>query len=379
MRRRLALALLVVAIAILWRPLIRPVGSGAILVADIYSSALWDRNVAEYVTPLPQVTGTRESFGGIEMRVTWWRPGWGDRHPALMMVNGATALGNDDPETMRLAEALARAGYLVMLPEFPFIQEGNLEPRAPAIIDAAFARLQAVPDAREMPVGAFGFSVGGGMLLAAAGQDEGLRRAAYVGALGAYYDIDTYLASVVTRTQLVDGLPALWDPDEVVRLRLPLAAAAVVTDPHDRTLLEEELRAHDGRTESDPPVEIGTEAGSLWRALGASDYDVALARLRGLPPAMRKVFDDLSPRSSWTDIRAPVFWLHDVGDRFEPVSEAETAAATPHDGPTHFQRTALLSHAAALGAGAKEKGLDFWATELSGLLVFAAGALGAGG
>ena len=82
MRRRLALALLVVAIAILWRPLIRPVGSGAILVADIYSSALWDRNVAEYVTPLPQVTGTRESFGGIEMRVTWWRPGWGDRHPA---------------------------------------------------------------------------------------------------------------------------------------------------------------------------------------------------------------------------------------------------------------------------------------------------------
>jgi len=217
------------------------------------------------------------------------------------------------------------------------------------------------------------------MLLAAAGQDEGLRRAAYVGALGAYYDIDTYLASVVTRTQLVGGLPAQWDPDEVVRLRLPLAAAAVVTDPHDRTLLEEELRAHDGRTESDPPVQIGTEAGSLWRALGADDYDVALARLRGLPPAMRKVFDDLSPRSSWADIRAPVFWLHDVGDRFEPVSEAETAAATPHDGPTHFQRTALLSHAAALGAGAKEKGLDFWATELSGLLVFAAGALGAGG
>src|SRR5437773_1206026 len=73
MRRRLALALLVVAIAILWRPLIRPVGSGAILVADIYSSALWDRNVAEYVTPLPQVTGAREAFGGIELLVTWWR------------------------------------------------------------------------------------------------------------------------------------------------------------------------------------------------------------------------------------------------------------------------------------------------------------------
>jgi dienelactone hydrolase len=377
--RRLALALLVVGIAILWRPFIRPSGAGAILVADIYSSALWDRNVAAYVTPLPLVSGTRETFAGMEMRVTWWRPAWGDRHPALMMVNGATVLGNDDPETTRLAEALARAGYLVMLPEFPFIREGTLEPRAPAIIDDAFARLRAAPDSRDMPIGAFGFSVGGGMLLAAAGRYDALSRAAYVGALGAYYDLDTYLASVITRTQVVGGARGQWDPDPIARLRLPLAAAELVTDPYDRALLQQELRTHDGRTEADPPVAIGTEAGSLWRALGANDYDVALARLRGLPPAMRKVFDDLSPRLSWATIRAPVFWLHDVGDGFEPVSEAETAAATPHDGTTRFQRTALLSHAAALGTGAKEKALDFWIPELSGLLLFAAGALGAGG
>ena len=377
--RQLLVVVLVVAIAILWRPFLRPVGAGAILVADIYSSALWDRNLAEYITPLPRVTGTRESFGGVEMRVTWWRPGWGDRHPGLMVVNGATALGNDDPETTRLAEALARAGYLVMLPEFPFIREGTLEPRAAAIIDAAFARLLSHPDTRGIPVGAFGFSVGGGMLLAAAGRYEALARAAYVGVLGAYYDIDTYLASVVTRTQVLAGASAAWDPDPRVRQRLPLAAAAVVSDPRDRALLEDELRGHDGRTETDPPNEIGTEAGSLWRALGATDYDVALARLRGLPPAMRTVFDDLSPRANWADIRAPVFWLHDEGDRFEPVSEAEAAAAKPHAGPTRFQRTALLSHAAALGGGAKEKGLDFWATELSGLLLFAAAALGAGG
>src|SRR6267143_3952352 len=237
MRRRLALVLLVVAVAILWRPFLRPVGAGAVLVADIYSSALWDRNLAEYVTPLPLVTGTRESFGGLEMRVTWWRPAWGDRHPALMMVNGATVLGNDDPETTRLAEALARAGYLVMLPEFPFIKEGTLEPRAPTIIDAAFARLLSLPDSRGMPVGAFGFSVGGGILLAAAGRNDALTRASYIGALGAYYDLDTYLASVVTRTQMQAGGPAAWDPDPIVRLRLPLAASAAVSDPHDRALL----------------------------------------------------------------------------------------------------------------------------------------------
>src|SRR5437867_7239018 len=275
MRRQLLVVILVVGIAILWRPFLRPFGAGAILVADIYSSALWDRNLAQYVTPLPLVTGTRESFGGVEMRVTWWRPGWGDRHPGLMVVNGATVVGHDEPETTRLTEALARAGYLVMLPEFPFIRDGTLEPRAAAILDAAFARLLALPEAKGMPVGAFGFSVGGGMLLAAAGTYEALARASYVGALGAYYDLDTYLASVVTRTQVFSGVSAAWDPDPAARLRLPLAAAALVGDTHDRALLEEELRANDGRTVADPPVQIGTEAASLWRALGASDYDLA--------------------------------------------------------------------------------------------------------
>jgi pimeloyl-ACP methyl ester carboxylesterase len=379
MRRQVSIVVLVLAIAILWRPYLRPIGAGAILVGDIYSSALWDRNLAAYVTPLPRVTGTRESFGGIEMRVSWWRPGWGDRHPALLLVNGATALGNDDPETTRLAEALARAGYFVMLPEFPFIQEGTLEPRAPAIIGAAFARLLSLPETSEMRVGAFGFSVGGGMLLAAAGQHPALARASYIGALGAYYDLDTYLASVVTRTQLRAGRPAAWDPAPEVRLRLPLAAASAISDIRDRVRLEEELRANDGRTAADPPAGMGTEAGSLWVALGAPDYDLALARLRGLSPALRQLFEGLSPRTEWSAIRAPVFWLHDEGDRYEPISEAETAAANPHAGPTRFQRTALLSHAAAVGSGAKEKGFDFWATELSGLLLFAAGALGTGG
>ena len=379
MRRQLALALLVVLIAALWRPVLRPVGAGAILVADIYSSALWDRNLAGYVTPPPRVEDGTESVGPREMRVTWWIPGWGSLHPAVMLVNGATEKGNDDPETRRLAEALARAGYLVMLPEFPFIKEGRLEREATAILDDAFAVVLARPETRGMAVGAFGFSVGGGMLLAAASRPGSLSRASYIGALGAYFDLDTYLASVVSLTQRRNGGLEPWDADAEVRLRLPVAAAEALADASDRERITAELRSTGGRLSGEPPSGLASESAALWRVLAATDYDIARERLHELPDSLRQVFDSLSPRTSWSSLRPPVFWLHDIGDRFEPVSEAETAAAKPHDGPTRFQRTALLSHAAALGAGAKEKGLDFWATELSGLLLFAAGALGAGG
>lgn len=378
MRRRIALVLLVVAVAILWRPLLRPVGAGAILVADIYSSALWDRNVAAYVTPPPRVEDMTERIGALDMRVTWWIPGWGSLHPAVMLVNGATDNGNDDPETRRLGEALARAGYMVMLPEFPFIKAGRLERDATSILDAAFARAIARPETKGMAVGAFGFSVGGGMLLAAASRQGALSGATYIGALGAYFDLDTYLASVLSLTQRRNGALEPWDADAEVRLRLPVAAAEALADANDRERITTELRAKSGRLSGEPPSGLGTEGAALWRSLTATDYDIALERLHLLPASLREVFDSLSPRTTWSSLRPPVFWLHDIGDRFEPVSEAETAAASTHAGPTRFQRTALLSHAAALGAGAKERGLDFWAPELGGLLLFAASALGAG-
>ena len=250
-----------------------------ILVGDIYSSALWDRNVAAWVTPVPRVTGTRETLGGIDMRVTWWRPGWGERHPGIMLVNGATALGNDDPETVRLAEALARAGYLVMLPEFPFIQEGRLEPRAPEIIDAAFGRALSLPDTAGMPVSAFGFSVGGGMLLAAASRPGALEQAAYVGVLGAYFDLDTYLASVVTGAQVRDGRQLAWDPDPLVRLRLPIAAAEALSDDADRAPQAGEpvLVGH-----LEHPGHLGRTPGMLVRAALCTCFLPALHEGTGL-------------------------------------------------------------------------------------------------
>jgi dienelactone hydrolase len=368
-----------VLIAIAWRPLIRPVGAGAIIVGDIYTSALWDRNVMAYVTPAPRIAETTETIHAGAMRVSWFVPGWGDRHAAVMLVNGATSLGNDDPETRRLAEALARGGYLVMLPEFPFIKGGVLEREASAYIADAFALMVARPDTHDRPHGAFGFSVGGGMLLAAASRPGAFADAAYVAALGAYFDLDTYLASVVTGAQDRSGALEAWDPDPEVRLRLPVAAAEALGNAGDRETVTAALRTAGGHLSGAPPASLTPEGAALWNALASTDYFGALDRLRALPPSLRDVFDRLSPRTSWQEIRAPVFWLHDVGDRFEPLAEAERAAATPHRASTRLQKTAVISHAAAVGQAARAKDLVFWAEELSGLLAFAAGVLETGG
>jgi dienelactone hydrolase len=338
----------------------------------VYSSALYGSNAAALITPEPQVIDERLGSSSPYSRVTWWIPGAGDRHAAILLVNGASERGNDDAESRRFAEALARAGYLVMLPEYEFLKEARLDRTGPSRVDAAFAALLARPDVDPQRAGAFGVSVGGGMLFsAAAAPGAALARARYLGALGAYFDIRTYLASVVSGVQVRGGGPESWTPDPEARLKLPVGAAQALSLQGDRDRVVALLRAGGGVITGDPPSDLGTEARALWRVLAATDYDTALARFDALPASLRDTFATLSPASRWPEVRVPVYWLHDEGDRFEPVGEAERASATPHSGTTRLALTKLLSHAAALGPDAQKQGPDFVLRELAGLLGFA--------
>ena len=374
MKRRaslLVLALLVVALAVWW-PVASAIGRAGIVVLDVYSTALYGSNYASAVTPEPRESEEHLTLEGEDVRVTWWVPGAGTRHAAMLVVNGATALGNDDPETRRISEALARAGYLVMLPQFAFLTEARLERDAPRKVDAAFAAMLRRPDGDADRAGAFGFSVGGGVLFAAAGMpDSALAHARYLGALGAFFDIRTYLASVVSGEQARDGSLRPWTPDAEARLKLPLGAVEALSAAADRDRLRAALRASGGPLDAVPPDGLTGEGRALWLALAATSYSDAIARLDELPPSVGEVFAALSPATRWSAIRAPVYWLHDEGDRFEPVGEAERAAATPRAAPTRLHLTRLLSHAAALGQGARQQGPDFWARELGGLFGFA--------
>ena len=352
MKRRIALVVLILAFGFAWQPLLRPALQAGVIVADIYSTVLFDRNAAALVTPSPRVSDTMQRFAGTEMRVSYWRPGWGDRHPAIMLANGATTAGNDDPETRRLAEALARGGYLVMLPEFPFLKAARLQMGATDQMDAAFASLRALPETAGLPVGAFGFSIGGGILLATAGRDGALAHADYLAALGAYYDLDTYLASVETLKQARGDRLEAWPADAIVREQLPKAALLAFDDLGDRAALQD--------------------------ALDAGEYDGVLVRLRGLPPRVRVTFDQLSPRASWPALRPPVFWLHDAEDHFEPIAEAEAAVATPRAGPTMLTVSHLIAHASPLGQD-EQGGPLFWIREIWTLMGFGLSVLRAGG
>lgn len=341
---RLRLVLLALA-ALAWRPLLRPYWRAFIALAHVYSTELLGRSLVAFLTPEPRKWVTVETFGGVPMRVGWSRPGRGSRHPAMLFVIGATPEGIDFPQLIVAVEAFSRAGFLVMVPDLAFMKEERLDPTAPEQIAGAFEMLREHRAAGER-VGAFGFSIGGGVLLAAAVHDDGLADATYLLVLGAYYDIRTYIASVASRSQRRDGRLVPWEPSPDVPERLAKAAAKLARDESERAALEV--------------------------VLGTGSYDDALARIDALPAGLRASLDRLSPKVGWERIRAPIWWLHDEHDGYVPVAEGEAARRAPaREAPLRLVVPQLLQHAVPVSDAARGKGLAFWVRELWKLLRFA--------
>lgn len=343
-RRALAVLVATILISALWAPVVYPGGKAALVLLDVYSPAFVGTDLAALITPEPRAGETRETFAGITMRVSWWRPGWGDRHPAILIVNGATPVGNDNAATRQFGVTLARAGYLVMLPEFPFLKEGRLDADAPRVVDAAFAFLRGLPETRGHAAGAFGASVGAGIMLAAAGSRPSLARADHLTVLGGYFDLYTYVASVATRSQGV--APAgigPWEPSAEASERIPPAIVSAMPDDDDR----DRVRA----------------------AFAAHTYQAAIDALRSVSARGHDVLDRLSPRTVWASVSPPVFWIHDPDDSYEPLAEALAAEAAPRHGRFRLVVPRLLQHA-EVSTGAAARGPLFVLGELWNLLTF---------
>src|SRR5207244_11427798 len=76
------------------------------------------------------------------------RPGAGRSWRAIVFVNGVTRLGRHHPDVERLARALARAGYLVAVPDPPGLRQGTLTLRTLAATTPVVRAVPERPDVR---------------------------------------------------------------------------------------------------------------------------------------------------------------------------------------------------------------------------------------
>ena len=265
-----------------------------------------------------------------------WMPAWAsaDRPAgAMLLVFGVNNLGRNHPAIERVADALARSGVIVLVPDSRTLLEGRLEiGEIEGVVDA-FRLMASRPEVDPERMGIVGFSVGGSLALLAAGDSAIAEQVRWVNAFGAFADASTYLASVSAHAfRDASGSVEAWEPTPLAREVYLAFLLDQVDDVADRAtldaafgpaILEGRRPAPDRRMRR----ELATGAArTVHDLLTAPSLDAAEAAIGRLPAESLAFVDVISPVRQLTGVAADVHLMHETEDHHVPFVESRALA-----------------------------------------------------
>jgi pimeloyl-ACP methyl ester carboxylesterase len=278
------------------------------------------------------------------------RPGRGKRWPAVVFVNGATARGRHHPDVERLARALGRVGYLVLVPDLPGLRRGEITPRT-ARAAAAVARYAADrPDARGGRVGLFGVSVGATLALLAAESPELQGRVSLVAGFAPYTDLRRVIELATTGRYPTGARVIHYRAGGSLPLVVGRSVLASALRGRDRSRLLALLPSIDGEVH-DPLARLrivrihslAPAARAVVRLLANRDARRFGRLWAALPSPVRAEIRRMSPITEARRLRAPVELASAPHDKYFPLAESRRLA--PSAPRVRITITSTLAHA----------------------------------
>ena len=287
-----------------------------------------------------------------------YRPGGGVAPAAaLVLVPGLTPEGKDDPRLTAFAATLARARFLVLVPDIESLRAQRVDPENVREIADAFAHLtdpQAGLAAGRAGLTAISYAVGPAMLAAL---EPDVRESVdlFVG-IGGYHDLEavvTFFTTGYYRTRP----DAPWRhrrPNEYGKWVFVESNLAGLSDARDRELLRAmaaRRRGDAGAGLGDLAAGLGPEGQSVYDLLVNADPTRVGALIAGLPEAMRADLMALDlARHDLSGLSARVILMHGRDDPIIPASQSVALAAALPPGQARLFVVGSLAHA-ELGPG----------------------------
>lgn len=252
----------------------------------------------------------------------------------LVLVPGASEAGKDDPRLRAFARSLARAGFVVLVPEIETLRRLLVRPEdAAEIADAVeyLSRRLATHGATRIGIAAISYSTGPAVLAAL---DARIRhKVSFVIAVGGYYDMDSVVTYFTTgKFRAAPGQPWRYQKPNVygkwvfVRSNLPR-----VGNGTDRALLGaiSERKLTNPRADTSALEDrLGREGRGIMALLTNTDPAAVPELIKGLPPAIRRDIAGLDlDRRDLTGLAANLILVHGRDDTIIPFTESVALAA----------------------------------------------------
>lgn len=268
---------------------------------------------------------------GVPVEVV--KPARGGPWPAWLFVNGAHPGRRTEPVVTRLSRGLARAGYLVLVPDVPGLGEGTITARTlegtVAVTAAAIQR----DDVAGERIALIGASTGAALALLTAGRPELAERVSIVAAVAPFADLERMICLATTRSYAEDGGWTVYDVTDLQRRVVARSLVATIADAEERERLLSDLDLAE-REERDPvdalPGDLDghtSETQAVLRLLQNEDAERFAELYQALPELVRALLEQLSPLGGSLGVRAPVELVVPPSDVYFPLGEAYALAA----------------------------------------------------
>jgi len=287
----------------------------------------------------------------------------------LVLTPGLHSEGRREAHLTALATTLARAGFVVLVPDLPNYRALRIGAEDPVGIADGVRYVATLPEGRGK-IGIAGISYASGPAFLAAREPDIAGRIGFVFALGGYYDVDAVLTYIVTaRYREGDGEPwQIGHPNVFGAWTFVRANAARLADPRDRALVEEiaTRRLRDPRADVlDLSERLGPDGAALMRLLSEPVPDRIPEMIDALPAELLADFRALTLKDKdMSDFRARAILLHGQDDAIVPYTEslALARALGPERAELHLARR--LAHV-AFDPQSLRDGLEVWRAGVS--------------
>ncbi len=253
--------------------------------------------------------------------------------PAVMFVNGATPDGRAHPGVRRFAGSLARAGYVVVIPDLPGVAAGELSlPTLAASVDCAVRAAESA-ETRDGRIALFGVSVGGALALLTAAAPDLSARISVVACIAPFADLEKVLMLATTGTYPGPAGRFPYPVSSELQVGVSRSLARILDPTPDTRALRRAVERLDpaspdplGALRDAPCQSLGPAAAAAQALLLNRDPERFDDLFAALPNDLRDVVASLSPLRSAARLSAPVEIATAPNDKYFPLAESHALA-----------------------------------------------------
>ncbi len=271
-------------------------------------------------------------------------PPGGGRHGGVLLFLGVNPAGRDDERVVNLANGLARAGIVVMIPWSDTMTQKRIAIEEIDNLVRAFQYMRKLDEVDPDRLGMGGFCVGAS-LSAVAAQDPRIRgHVEFVNFFGGYYDAQDLVRSVVTKSRFYDGNTEAWNPDS---LSVEVVAAHLIEalpHPEERSALTARFIGQANGVEVDPGA-LSPEGRAVHALLSGPAIEEVDGLIARLPAEALETLRTISPSTHIENLRARALIMHDREDSLVPSEESRRLAeALGDDQSAYYTEFSLFQH-----------------------------------